>query len=354
MSPMPGDARTSGFQEQVRFGLLGCGAVSAKHVEAFSHVNNASLVAVADPLEDRARAAAVRVGADVYSDYRFILERHDIDAVIIATPSGLHAKMALEALEAQKHVLVEKPMAMTIQDADRMIEMARSNRKNLGVVYHNRFNRASRVLKAALDDGQLGKLVCGTVSVKWYRPQQYYTDSGWRGTEAMDGGVLMNQAIHHIDLLLWYMGEVTELSGYRATLGHDMEMEDTAVVSLRFRSGALGSVEATTCAYPENLEETLTIIGTRGSVIMGGKKLDSFAHWCVPAHSVLDGLETRPPWYGHYEVLKDFVEGVIDHRPPLVDGVEGRKSLAFVRTVYERIPLARPAGGGTTRCDRTR
>lgn len=338
------------LSEKIRFGLIGCGAVAAKHIEAIGRLKNSAILAVADKDRCRAQEAANRVSADMYLDYRFILERPDIDAVIIATPSGLHAKMTLESLDAGKHVLVEKPMAMTVEDADLMIEMSCSKKKALGVVYHNRFNRASQILKTAVESGKLGSLIWGSASVRWYRPQKYYSESGWRGTEAMDGGVLMNQAIHHIDLLLWLMGDVDELSGFRATLGHDIEAEDTAVASLRFRSGALGSIDATTCAYPENLEETLTIIGTQGSVVMGGKKLDSFRFWNVPSVPMTPVLEDRPNWYGHYEVLRDFTESLLHGRAPSIDGTEGRKSLALVRWIYQQTPIVRSPGGGDSPC----
>jgi predicted dehydrogenase len=329
----------------LRFGLIGCGAISSRHVEALGHLAGAELVAVADRDAARANAIAGQTGCQPYEDYRSVVDRADVDAVIIATPSGLHARMALDAMDSGKHVLVEKPMSLSVTDADLMIDMSARRHLALGVVYHNRFNQASQILKRAVESGRLGRLVWGSASVKWYRPQQYYSDSGWRGTVAMDGGVLMNQAIHHIDLLLWMMGDVGELHAFRGTLGHDMEAEDTAIASLRFRSGALGSIDGTTCAYPKNLEETVTVIGTDGSVVMGGSKLDAFRSWEVPQSPLTEALEDRPKWYGHYMVLKDFADCVLNGRPPAVDGTEGRRSLALVLALCEQSRCDKPHEG---------
>ena len=345
---------------RIRFGLIGCGAISQKHVEALKHLECALLVAVADKDQSRAAAVAARAATDWYTDYRFVLDRDDVDAVIIATPSGLHASMSLEALSCGKHVVVEKPMAMSLADADRMIEADDRAGRVLSVVHHNRFNMASQLLKRAIDEGRLGRLVWGSASVKWYRPQEYYDESGWRGTVSMDGGVLLNQAIHHIDLLLWYMGAVADVRAFRSTLGHKIEAEDTAVAALRFENGAIGSIDATTCAYPRNLEETITVLGECGSVVMGGGKLNNLRAWRIEGESDEEAIhlvqsDQPPKWYGHYKVLEDTVEAIREQRRPSVDGHEARKALELILGIYSCTPIARPLedGGCQVECPAT-
>lgn len=336
---------------KVRFGLIGCGAISQKHVDALRNLDGASLVAAADKDEQRAAAVAAKTGVDWYTDYRFILDRDDVDAVIIATPSGLHASMSLEALSCGKHVVVEKPMAMSLADADRLIEAADRTGRVLSVVHHNRFNTASQLLKRAVDEGRLGRLLWGSASVKWYRPQDYYDESGWRGTLSMDGGVLLNQAIHHVDLLLWYMGAVAEVHAFRSALGHKIEAEDTAVAALRFQNGAIGSIDATTCAYPRNLEETITVLGERGSVIMGGGRLNELRAWRIEEKSDEEAIrlvqsDQSPKWYGHYKVLEDTVGAIMELRRPAVDGHEARKALELIFRIYSSTLIVRPLEDG--------
>ena len=328
-------------------GIVGCGAISKQHLEAIRQLPEVSLLAVADSVAARAKVFGEEAGCTSYSDYRSLFDRPDVDAVILATPSGLHAKMALDAFSAGKHVLVEKPMAMSLDDADKMIYEAKRASRILGVVHHNRFNQTAGMLKDLISSGGLGKVVWGSASVKWYRPQDYYSGSGWRGTVSMDGGVLMNQAIHHIDLLLWLAGDAEAVSGFRATLGHEIEAEDTAVIALRFESGALGEIDATTCAFPQNLEETVTIIGDKGSVIIGGNKLDAIRSWNVPEAAPPPPIEDKPKWFGHWLTLKDFAKAVRAGKEPLVGGEEGRRALKLILDVYRTTPItARTRNGG--------
>jgi predicted dehydrogenase len=263
-----------------------------------------------------------------------LLERSDIDAVIVATPSGLHAKVALDAMDSGKHVLVEKPMATKIEDADAMIAKANQVARTLAVVHHNRFNTASRVLKNTLQDGRLGQVLWGSITALLYRPQSYYSESGWRGLISMDGGLLLNQVLHHIDLLLWLVGEVESVRGYRATLAHNIETEDTIAASLVFDNGALGSIGATTCACPRNIEETVTIIGQRGSVVMGGSVLNAFRAWHVDGTPQPELGEQQPKWHAHRLVLEDFVEALRSGRQPAVDGNEARRVLDLIERIY--------------------
>ncbi|NJN82878.1 MAG: Gfo/Idh/MocA family oxidoreductase, partial [Caldilineaceae bacterium] len=221
----------------IRFGLIGCGRVAPRHAQSMAQIDEANLVAVADLAAGRAEHFGQEYGAAAYVDYRELLARQDIDAVSICVPSGLHAQVALDALDAGKHVLVEKPIAIRLSDADRMILAAKEKRLTLGVVLQNRYNHPMQQLRHLVDGGGLGRLYLGNACVRWYRPQSYY-DDGWHGTWAMDGGALMNQSIHHIDALQWLMGPVLSVQAYTATLAHDMEAEDAGVAVLRFESGA--------------------------------------------------------------------------------------------------------------------
>jgi len=319
--------------------------ISAQHAAAIARNPATRLKAVWSRDRERAESATRESRADVCADLDLLLARPDIQAVAVCTPSGLHAPHALRALEAGKHVLVEKPLALTLADADRMIETARRRQRLLGVVYQNRFAPAVRAAKAAMDAGRYGRLVLGSVSVKWYRTQAYYEVGGWRGTRAMDGGVLMNQAIHTLDLLQWLMGPVESVRAYASTLGHTMEAEDVAVAALRFQSGALGIIEATTCAFP-GLSVRLEIHGTQGSVLLedGRERLACFAG---PGEDI-GMFGRRPPEMdrplatpapamadNYAALLLDFVEAISAGRAPAVDGSEGRKSLALVRAISE-------------------
>ncbi|MEW5719579.1 MAG: Gfo/Idh/MocA family oxidoreductase, partial [Chloroflexota bacterium] len=268
------------MSDPLRFGLIGCGRIAPRHAQPLTELPGARLAAVADIIAPRAQRLAQEYHADAYTDYRRLLERHDIDVVNICTPSGMHAAMAIEALQAGKHVIVEKPMAMNLRDADQMISAEQATGKKLCVVLQNRYNPPMQDLRRVVDEGKLGRLLLGNATVRWYRPQEYYED-GWHGTRAMDGGALMNQSIHHIDALQWLMGDAASVFAYTGTLAHKMEAEDVGVVALRFASGALGTIEGSTLTYPENLEGSVALFGERGSVKVGGTALNRKVFWKI-------------------------------------------------------------------------
>ncbi|MCS6845187.1 MAG: Gfo/Idh/MocA family oxidoreductase [Caldilineales bacterium] len=332
----------------INFGLIGCGRVAPRHAQSIKQLRETRLVATADIRFDRAQRFAEEYGADAYQDYRDLLARPDVDAVSICVPSGLHAQVALDALRAGKHVLVEKPIALTLEDADRMIAEARQRSLWLGVVLQNRYNSPVQQLRRAVDEGLLGRLYLGNACVRWYRPQSYY-DDGWHGTRAMDGGALMNQSIHHIDALQWLMGPVHSVQAYTATLAHRMETEDVGVAVLRFKSGALGTVEGSTLTWPQNLEGSVSIFGEHGSVQVGGTALNRITLWKVRGQleqeaEILTSQRVDPPsvyGYSHREVIRDFARAVLDNRPPSTPGEEARKSLALVLAIYEAAETGR-------------
>lgn len=326
----------------IRFGLIGCGRVAPRHAQSLQQLHETQLVAVADVKESRARHFAEDYGATAYTDYHPLLARPDVDAVSICVPSGLHATVALDALAAGKHVLVEKPIALNLADADRMIERAERLGLRLGVVLQNRYNHPMQKLRKLIDDGGLGAIHLGAACVRWYRPQSYYED-GWHGTWAMDGGALMNQSIHHIDALQWFMGPVQSVMAYTATRAHAMEAEDVGVAILRFANGALATVEGSTVTWPQNLEGSVSVFGDRGSVKIGGTALNRIVLWKVEGQleqesELLTSQVVDPPsvyGYSHREVIHDFVRSLQTHSPLTTPGQEARKSLELVLAIYQ-------------------
>jgi UDP-N-acetyl-2-amino-2-deoxyglucuronate dehydrogenase len=326
----------------LNFGLIGCGRVAPRHAQSLAQLPETRLIAVADIREDRARRFAQEYAADAHTDYRELLDRHDVDAVNVCVPSGLHALVAIDVMRAGKHVLVEKPIALNLADADRMIATSREKGRSLGVVLQNRYNSPVQQVRRLLDEGKLGRLYLGNACVRWYRPQSYYEDD-WHGTRAMDGGALMNQSIHHIDALQWFMGPVRSVYAYTDTLAHRMETEDVGVAVLRFRSGALGTVEGSTLTWPQNLEGSVALFGEHGSVKIGGTALSRITTWKVDSElereaEILTSQRVDPPTvygYSHREMIRDFAQALIDDRRPSTPGPEARKSLALVLAMYE-------------------
>lgn len=325
----------------MNFGIIGCGRIAPRHAESIAQLPDARLVAVADVIQGRAVRLAAEYGCDGYVDYRHLLDRKDIDVVNVCVPSGLHARVGIEAAEAEKHVIVEKPIALSLLDAEALIVACESAKVRLCVVLQNRYNPPMVDLRRLVESGRLGRLYLGNATVRWYRPQEYYED-GWHGTWAMDGGALMNQSIHHIDALQWLMGEVSSVNAYTGTLAHRMEAEDTGVAILRFRSSALGLIEGSTVTFPENLEGSVAIFGERGSVKVGGTALSRKVFWKVDGElqherEILTREELDPPSVygnGHRAVIEEMVDAILNDRSPKTDGWEARKSLEIVLAIY--------------------
>jgi UDP-N-acetyl-2-amino-2-deoxyglucuronate dehydrogenase len=268
-----------------------------------------------------------------------MLRRPDLDVVNICTPSGMHAEMGIAAAKAGKHVIVEKPMALSLKEADVLLNVCDENRVKLAVCFQNRFNPPVQKLRRALEEGRGGKLTHASAVVRWFRPQDYYDQASWRGTWAMDGGCLMNQSIHNIDLLQWMMGPVESVFGYTATNHRKIEAEDVGVAVLKFKNGALGVIEASTTIYPENLEETLAIFGEKGTVELGGIAVNKIETWKF-ADSQDENLEMEQQvvpnvyGFGHDALIEDFIRAVIEDRRPYIDGREGIKALRIVLGIY--------------------
>lgn len=326
----------------VGFAILGCGRIASRHADAIWARGDARLLAVCDAAEARASRMASQYGCNAYTDYDAMLARSDVAVVCISTPSGLHAAHGIAAARAGKHVIVEKPMALSLADADALEAACGEAGVKLTVVLQNRYNAPVRRLREAVDAGKLGRLLLATVTVRWYRPQEYYSGDDWHGTWAMDGGALMNQAIHHLDALQWMMGEPERVFAYTATLAHQMEAEDTGVGVVRFVGGSIGSVEGSTITYPANIEGSLAVFGERGSVKIGGNSLDQIDFWKVDGElehekEILRRQELDPPpsrYLSHSLVLDDMIRAIREDREPATNGAEGRKSLALVLAMY--------------------
>lgn len=331
----------------IKFALLGCGRIAKRHSELLgkNQIKNAKLVAVCDLIEDKARNIGNQFQVPYFTDVNHLLDRVDVDVVSVLTESGYHAKHVIEIAKHKKHIVVEKPMALTLDDADAMIQACDEAGVKLFVVKQNRFNVPVIKTREALEVGRFGKLVLGTVRVRWCRPQAYYDQDSWRGTWALDGGVLTNQASHHIDLLEWMMGEVESVHAMSTTALVNIEAEDTAIVNLRFRNGALGIIEATTAVRPKDLEGSLSILGETGTVEIGGFAVNKMKVWNFTDEQeadadVMEKYSVNPPnvyGFGHQAYYEHVVDSILNNKKHLVDGLQGRKSLELINAIYESI-----------------
>jgi len=334
------------MDSRIKFAIVGCGRIVSKHIEALTGglKDQACLVAVCDLVAGKAQKAGERAGVPWYTDYSEMMEKHpEIDVVNILTESGNHARNTIDIVQRWgKHVVVEKPMALTLDDADKMINVCDEHGVKLFVVKQNRYNLPVIQLRKALERGRFGKLVMGTVRVRWCRRQNYYDQDSWRGTWAMDGGVFTNQASHHIDLLEWCLGEPVSVFAKTRTALVDIEAEDTGIAVITFRNGALGIVEATTATRPRDLEGSLSILGEKGSVVIGGFAVNEMQVWDfedknTEDEQVMTQFNENPPnvyGWGHIRYLKNVCDSLLLKEKALVDGLEGRKSLELINAIY--------------------
>lgn len=330
---------------KLKFAVVGCGRVSGNHVAALAsgHIP-AELVAVCDVVEEKARSKGERLRVPHYTDYHEMMKRHpELDAVDIATPTGYHAQHVVDLARYGKHIVVEKPMALRVSDCDAMIDACRKNGCRLFVVKQNRFNRAVQAARRALEEGRFGKMVLGTVRVRWTRDQKYYEQDDWHGTWALDGGVMSQQASHHLDLLQWFMGPVDTMQCQTATRLMDIEVEDTAVAMMKFTSGALGAFEATVATRPKDMEGSLSLLGEKGSVMIGGHAVNRILHWQFvdprpeDAQMMDEHSQEVPNVYGHGHLpyLANVVEAITQNKPGLVEAPEGKKNIEILTALYE-------------------
>jgi UDP-N-acetyl-2-amino-2-deoxyglucuronate dehydrogenase len=331
--------------------LLGCGRIARRHSDLLGSgsVGGMRLCAACDLEPAKSALIADKYSVPAYSDMISMVTREKPDVVSVLTPSGLHAQHVIRLCPHVPNIIVEKPMALTLKDADAMIAACEKAGCRLFVVLQNRFNVPVVKLREALDEGRFGTLVLGTVRVRWCRPQQYYDQDSWRGTWALDGGVIANQACHHVDMLQWMMGSVETVFARSAARLVSIETEDTAVVSVKFMSGALGIIEATNGVRPKDLEGSISILGEKGSVEIGGFAVNAMKVWNFADPRPGDELvhsqySVNPPnvyGFGHLAYYEHVVQAIKGERKDVIDGHEGRKSLVLVSAIYESIETGR-------------
>ena len=344
--------------ETIKYALIGCGRISPNHIMAVQNNKEIELRAVCDLNKDNARNLLSVCGLaeqdiNIYTDYHEMLAKERPDLTAVATESGKHAAIALDVLDAHSHVIVEKPMALSLKDADQMIQKAEQKNLKLCICHQNRFNKSVQQIRKALETGLFGRLLHGTAHILWNRTKDYYDQARWRGTWKMDGGALMNQCIHNIDLLCWMMGnEIEEVFAYTDNLNHPyIEAEDLGLALVRFKNGAYGMIEGTTNTYGKNLEETLYLFGEQGMVKAGGRSVNvleeyRFAHIEEEqSDRIKRECAENPPniyGFGHTPLYRDMVKAVRTGCTPYVDGLAGRRALELVLAIYQSAKTGQP------------
>lgn len=327
---------------KIRFAIVGCGRIAEKHFEALQeHSKYAELVDVCEVAPDALSKAIKRTGARGHQRLDAMCAASDADVVVLTTPSGLHARQAVECAQAGFHVITEKPMATRWQDGLKMVEAADQAGTKLFVVKQNRLNETVQLLKRAIEGGRFGRIYSVAVNVFWTRPQSYYDASSWRGTWEFDGGAFMNQASHYVDLLDWLIGPVESVMAYTATLERAIQTEDTGVACLRWRSGAMGTFNVTMLTYPENMEASITILGEKGTVRLGGLAINKIQHWQFAEPDSMDKeieqasyATTSVYGFGHSKYYDNVIKVLRGDGAANTDGREGLRSLELLIAMY--------------------
>lgn len=340
----------------MKYALIGCGRIAPNHLEAAIN-NNLEIVGLCDVEENNIDILLEKLGIEKnkyrkYKDYKELIETEKPELVAIATESGKHAQIALDCLDYNCHLIIEKPIALSLEDADKIIEKSKEKGLVVCANHQNRFNKSIKKIREALDSGEFGKLLHGTAHIRWNRGQDYYTQAPWRGTWAQDGGALMNQCIHNIDLLRWMMGdEVDEVCAYTDNLNHDyIEAEDLGMAIVKFKNGSYGIIEGTTNIYPRNLEETLYLFGQKGTVKAGGKSVNIIEEWNFEnskdsVEEIKANYSENPKnvyGFGHTPLYEDVINAINNNVKPLVDAEAGKRALELVLAIYKSANEGRP------------
>ncbi|MDB4870470.1 MAG: oxidoreductase [Gemmatimonadales bacterium] len=335
-------------EKTYRVALVGCGRISKNHFEAIDQIDGLELVAVSDTDAERAKQAGAQWNVPHFTSYERMLAESKPDIVTIATPSGLHAEQGVAAAKAGKHVVMEKPMAISLTGADALVQACDKAGVQLFVVKQNRLNPPVQLLRRAVDKNRFGRIYMANCTVHWARPQEYYDQAPWRGTWEFDGGAFMNQASHYVDLVQWLMGPVESVMAKTATLARRIETEDSGIAILKFRSGALGTIEVTMLAYPRNLEGSITILGEKGSAKVGGTAVNKIEHWEFADYDdddkLVESANTNPPnvyGLGHQGYYRNVLAVLRGEAKPDTDGRAGRKSLELILGIYESAKTGR-------------
>ena len=349
----------------MRYALVGCGRISANHITA-AQANQLEIVAISDVLPEKMDEKRTKfdLGEHTkrYINYREMLAKETPELVAICTESGKHAKIALDCIDAGCHVIIEKPIALSLADADEIIQRAKTKGVKVCTSHQNRFNKSIQKIREAVEQGRFGKLFYGTAHIRWCRDENYYKQAPWRGTWEQDGGALMNQCIHNIDLLRWMMGdEIEEVVGMTDKLNHPyIDCEDLGIALVKFKNGSYGIIEGTTDVYPKNLEETLYLFGEKGTVKAGGASVNKIEAWNFAdgldeEEKIIDEFREDPPniyGFGHTRLYADMIDAIRNNREPYVNGEAGRRALELVLAIYksaaERTSVQLPLGNVST------
>lgn len=350
---------------KIKYALIGCGRIAPNHIAAvINNKGKIELVAVCDIVPENINTLLSGFSLDgkvqTYIDYKTMIASEKPHLVAIATDSGSHAEIALHCINAGCNVIIEKPISMSLADADMLIKAAKEKNVKLCACHQNRFNKSVQKIREAIEQGRFGRLFHGAANIRWNRGENYYTQAPWRGKWKSDGGALMNQCIHNIDLLRWMMGdEIDEVTAYTDRLNHPfIEAEDLGLALIRFKNGAYGIVEGTTNIYPTNLEETLYIFGEKGTIKAGGKSVNIIEEWrfadeAGDVNAIKQEFGENPPTvygYGHTPLYADMVDAIINDRPPYVDGEAGRRALELVLSIYKSAAEGKPVKLPLTDC----
>jgi UDP-N-acetyl-2-amino-2-deoxyglucuronate dehydrogenase len=325
-----------------KFALVGCGRISSKHFESIKEIEKAEIVACCDIIEERALSAAKEYQISAhFTDYEEMLSKIDCDVVILCTPSGLHSQMGILAAKHKLHVITEKPMATNLHDTDKLIKACDDNGVQLFVVKQNRLNSTIQLLKKAIEKGRFGQIYVVQSNVFWQRPQSYYDQAKWRGTWEFDGGAYMNQASHYVDAVQWMIGPVESIMADTATMARKIETEDTGSAILRFRNGVIATINVTMLTYPKNFEGSITVLGEKGSVKIGGIALNKIEKWEFEEYddsdSIIERSNYQPPnvyGLGHLPYYKNVIDVLHGECEPDTDGRSGRKSVEIIEAIY--------------------
>ncbi|MCD4762213.1 Gfo/Idh/MocA family oxidoreductase [bacterium] len=340
-------------KKNLNFGLIGCGVISKTHFSAISSLPNTKLVAVCDTDEGRAKTVGDEQGVEWYSDHKALLEREDVDVVAICTPHGTHAEIGIDAANAGKHALMEKPLTLNSEDAEKLLEAFKKNNKKIFSVIQVRYNPTILALKKIIDNNKLGKINNAALVVRWYRPDSYFVDDGWRGTLSQDGGLLFSQGIHYVDILRWLMGPVKSVYGKAMIAAHDIEMDDLVIANIEFANSAMATLEIGLCTYPKNLECSLIVMGKKGTVKIAGSALNEIAAWevdgmpqpelepCVKPN-VYKGGQYQGSCPNHVFVYKDLINDLINGTSLCTDGEEAKKAMELSEAIYKSSKSGNP------------
>ena len=328
--------------ETIKIGIIGCGRISKNHFDAVSQIQEAEFVAACDVIDSRLQTVSDNYGIKkLYTNYKEMMEKENLDLVSICTPSGLHPQIGIDAANHRINVLTEKPMATNIEAADALIRACDVNNVKLFVVKQNRLNSTMQLLKRAIDKGRFGRIYLAESNVFWQRPQAYYDAEKWRGTWEFDRGAFMNQASHYVDALYWLLGNVDNVMAYTATMARRIEAEDTGCAILHFRNGIIATLNVTMLTFPKNFEGSITIIGEKGTVKIGGVAVNKIEKWEFEDYDdddrIAQDANYQPPnvyGFGHNPYYRNVIDVLLGKDVPSTDGRDGRKSVEIIQAIY--------------------